>query len=341
MPWHYCPEEVFRKLLKSLPRPHPDPQLEWHLQLYDQCTKLKRGLERRKRTPLLSDEDLKNLKIVRGAPLSIDDCRPIDVERRFFLATQKWPEPDEESRWERDSNGNRIPDIRYMNHFANALWRMTEWEGRCSQKHNPWWFRSGISSVDPTRAATYGKFYIGPTNEFHEFEAAHALRYKGRTEFGPDPEVPHIIIMTCDTIVPDDRFLRSELLLAVSILRSNLALHPWLEHHTFPILVLSFHETGARILQMYAENNHFVVRVSRQLVFPTNDGSIPVDGLIMLTWMLAAPMGDTCFSTLPIYTSTDDVRNCRNEGDPKLASTLKIPAFVEPDFIPLNTQASC
>lgn len=43
------------------------------------------------------------------------------------------------------------------------------------------------------------------------------------------------MIITHDTTVPDDRILRSELLLAVSILRSNLALHPWLEYHTFPV----------------------------------------------------------------------------------------------------------
>lgn len=82
---------------------------------------------------------------------------------------------------------------------------------------------------------------------------------------------------------------------------------------------------------MHTENEHFVVRVSRQLVLPTNDGSIPVDGLIMLTWMLAAPMGDTCFSTLPINGSTGDAKLCQNEEDPKLPSTLKIPTVVDPD----------
>lgn len=178
MPWHYCPRDRyiitqlwggsssrsssrFRKLVKSLPRPHPDPQLEWHLQLYDQYTKVKRGLEKRKGTPLLSDEDLKDLKIVRGAPLNIDDSHPIDVEKRFFLAKRtrhewakwlarqhvkrggKWPEPEEKWLWDRDGSGNRIPDIRFMNYYAHALWRMVEWNDGHTEKRNPWWFRSG------------------------------------------------------------------------------------------------------------------------------------------------------------------------------------------------------
>lgn len=104
--------------------------------------------------------------------------------------------------------------------------------------------------------------------------------------------------------------------------------------------MLSFHETGARILQMHAENGYFIVRASRQLVFPTDDGSIPADGLIMLTWMLAEPMGETCFSDISVNTCNEDAKVCRHEGDLKVASTLGIPVGDDTDFIPLKHRAN-
>ncbi|KAF3073641.1 hypothetical protein CFAM422_004075 [Trichoderma lentiforme] len=376
MLWHNCPTEIydiallwggpsygsssrFRRLLRSLPRPHPDHQLEWHLQLYDQYTRLKHCLEMREDTPLLSDEDLEELKVIRGAPLNIDDFDPIDVEKRFFFSKptrhrwakwlaeqyledgEVWPEPEKETRWVIDENGNRIPDICCVNYYANALWQMTDaWIDDGTMKHNPWWIVSRLYPVDPTGATGYGKVYTGPANEYHEFEATSTLLYQGGSRYGPNPQVPHIIIITYDTIIPDDRILRSELLLVASILRRNLALFPWLEHHTFPVLVLSFHETGARILQMHAENGYFIVRASRQLVFPTEDGSIPADGLIMLTWMLAEPMGETSFSNISVNASSEEKKVCRHEGDLNVASTLGIPVVDDTDAIPLKHRAN-
>lgn len=85
-------------------------------------------------------------------------------------------------------------------------------------------------------------------------------------------------------------------------------------------------------MQLHTENNHFVVRISRRLEFPTDDGSIPADGLTMLRWMLAAPMGDTRLPIQPINTSVEEKEISRNEEDPKLASMLRIPAVMEPDF---------
>lgn len=171
MPWHHCSEELrenlhrvwgskpsqFQRLRKSLPRPHPDPQLEWHLRIYDQCTKLKRRLDRRKNTPLLSDKDLQRLNIIRGAPFDIDDCHPFDVEKRFFTATRdkwasqyakeflenggKWPELERRSPFHKDWGGNLTPDIYYMNNYAPALWKMTAREE--GYDSNTWWVQRG------------------------------------------------------------------------------------------------------------------------------------------------------------------------------------------------------
>lgn len=171
MPWHHYSDELskhlqwlwdikpctFQRVRQSLPRPHPDPQLEWHLRIYDQCSKLKRRLDRRERTPLLSDEDLKRLKIIRGAPFDIDDCHSLDVEKRFFTATRdklasqyaqeflnqggKWPELQRRSPFFNDLNGNPVPDLNYMNNYAPALWEMTARERE--HESNPWWFHNG------------------------------------------------------------------------------------------------------------------------------------------------------------------------------------------------------
>lgn len=79
---------------------------------------------------------------------------------------------------------------------------------------------------------------MGPRNALHEFQATYTLLYKGGTSRGPNPAFPHIIVITCDTLAPDDRILRSELLLAVCILRRIHAINPCLEHHTFPVRVI-------------------------------------------------------------------------------------------------------
>ncbi|KAM0524093.1 hypothetical protein ACHAPE_001348 [Trichoderma viride] len=190
-----------------------------------------------------------------------------------------------------------------------------------------------LTSLDPGLLTTFGKIVRGSRNPFHDFQATYTLLYKGGNSQDPNPAFPHTTVVTCDTLAPDDRILRSELLLGVSILRRTHATNPCLEHHTVPILVLSFHETGGRILQLHTENDHLVVRVSRRLKFPTNDGSIPADALTMLRWMLAAPMGDTRLPFKTIVASTKADQVSRNEEDPKLASSLRIPAVVEPDLL--------
>lgn len=86
-------------------------------------------------------------------------------------------------------------------------------------------------------------------------------------------------------------------------------------------------------MQLHTENDHFVVRVSRRLKFPTDDGSILADALTMLRWMLAAPMGDTRLPFKTIVTSPKANKVSRNEEDPRLASTLRKPAAAEPDLL--------
>lgn len=92
-----------------------------------------------------------------------------------------------------------------------------------------------LTSIDTRLMTTFGRIVRGSRNPFHDFKATYTLLCKGGTS--RDPAFPHIIGITCDTLAPDDRILRSELLLAVCILRRTHATNPCLEHHTVSISV--------------------------------------------------------------------------------------------------------
>lgn len=81
---------------------------------------------------------------------------------------------------------------------------------------------------------------------------------------------------------------------------------------------------------MHAEDNRLILRVSRRLVFPTKDGSIPHDGLLMLSWLLSKPIGDTRFSAVPSRATPKDMQSFRDEEDSK--QNLEIPTVSTPDF---------
>lgn len=146
---------TLQKIYQSFPRPYPDPQLESHLQIYQQCSILQYRLDRLKHTPLLSDALLQTLNVIRGAPFDIDDCHSLDIEKRFFTATRdrlasqyaqdflnrggKWPEV--ETRYPVFKNGNPILDLSYMHNYAPVLWEMTAREA--GHESNSWWFRNG------------------------------------------------------------------------------------------------------------------------------------------------------------------------------------------------------
>lgn len=92
---------TFHEFVRSIPRPFPDPYIEWHIGLYDAVTVLTRQLERLTHRPLLSDRLLLELGVVHGAELIIDEENPIDFEPRYFSPdtphvaaqlAQKWNE---------------------------------------------------------------------------------------------------------------------------------------------------------------------------------------------------------------------------------------------------------
>lgn len=159
------PKQIsFHKFLRSLPRPYPDPYIEWHIGLYDTITILKRRLERMTHKPLLSHDDLLRLGVVRGAEFIIDEENPIDLGRRFFAPgslyevtecvksfneNEEWRQPDSEH--ELDPTGYPLPDINQIGALSETCWSVVDWdkwdrrysslEERYTWRKNPNWVR--------------------------------------------------------------------------------------------------------------------------------------------------------------------------------------------------------
>ncbi|KAH6607500.1 hypothetical protein Trco_003813 [Trichoderma cornu-damae] len=217
----------FHTFVRSQPRPFPDPYIEWHLQQYDIVTDLKYDLEALTSKPLLTIEDLSDLAVVRDGEFNIDEDKPIDIGTVFFSIgslkevaecvasyqeLKSWPElpPGDEhllNHWDLP-----LSDIDHVQHYSHLCWRLVEWVNRYSINQGRFTHRENKNWIKPAWFA-------------HHPSMVHGI---------PGPEVSHTVLMVSDTIKPDDRLLRSELLMAAMLIRDNLAQGFWRGHHTLP-----------------------------------------------------------------------------------------------------------
>ncbi|EHK22330.1 uncharacterized protein TRIVIDRAFT_221613 [Trichoderma virens Gv29-8] len=111
--------------------------------------------------PLLSNDDLVKLGVVRGAELIIDEENPIDLEPRFFNPgsahevaqgvrnyeeTQKWARRYPEQETPINPWGYPEADMDDIKEFACDCWSLVDWrrrysvrESRFTWKKNPNW----------------------------------------------------------------------------------------------------------------------------------------------------------------------------------------------------------
>ncbi|KAL7796616.1 hypothetical protein V8C37DRAFT_352793 [Trichoderma ceciliae] len=332
------PKEItFHKFLRSLPRPYPDPYIEWHIGLYDAATTLKRQLEGLTHKPLLSNDDLLQLGVVRGAEFIIDEDNPIDLDPRFFNPgsphevaqcvqnyeeTKKWPRLRLGSEDRLDYWGYPLPYIDEIEEFSYACWTLVEWERRYSFREEGYTHRENQNWGEPFVSRTTNFYHFKEDwihqDYRHQFLFDRWMAYRPfLRSCDPGPEVSHTLAMTADTVRPDDRLLRSELLMAAMFLRDNLAHRFWPGHYTFPVLMFSFYITGCRLLQIHLENGRLHVRASRPLDLISNDGSVPSDARLVARWLMAEPIGKTHFTEIPRTKSrTDDQHGPQNPGVP-------------------------
>ncbi|KAK5992431.1 hypothetical protein PT974_05835 [Cladobotryum mycophilum] len=133
-------EPSLQAVLRCYPRPVPNPQTEFHLNLFERYTRTQLKLERLEYTAVLSSEHLRDAGIFRGPELNVDDAEPLDIETRYFKAGpaseaaryirsfkrrgEKWPAPVPESEWRLDVNGRRIPDPESVKDFSEISFDM-------------------------------------------------------------------------------------------------------------------------------------------------------------------------------------------------------------------------
>ncbi|EHK21432.1 uncharacterized protein TRIVIDRAFT_223044 [Trichoderma virens Gv29-8] len=331
-------EKEFIRIVRSLPRPYPDPAIEWQLKLYSLLTRTKRRLDRLPIAALLSNEHLRWLRVVRGADLNVDEAEPVDLEARFFMPAPRNPLKCFLEMYSNGFLGWAMPDycamngwelfdervlpvlrvLRYYHAVINAVEKSYPDVGT-----NPYWFPAGFRKFNPTglqRSTDY--FWI---QDFYH--------YRSPDVSGPDPAVPHSIVSLVDTSidVPDDHILKSELLMGILCMRHILALRHWPGHYTLPLLILSYHDTRGRIIQMHCENGKLHIRMSRHLDLsvpkcPQDVTQIPRDGLIMTKWFLSKPIGNTAFFSPPHKDSQEeDGRQKRTHQEPGTSWPLAIP----------------
>ncbi|KAK5994476.1 hypothetical protein PT974_04951 [Cladobotryum mycophilum] len=331
------PKEIsFRRFIESLPRPHPDPQIEWHISLYHQYTNLKRKLEKMVEKPLLSSQDLDALGIVRGAEFQIDEAEPIDIEPRFFVMGSPSKAAGYIGRFEKRGEGwpcidpqdicgrplyyqHELSDVEpFSSVYSDILvdWVQDKDFGRVLTEDNPYWVKYRQ------------RHWLPSMNTVHEYALHRSFIFKPSDDMFQNPDVSHSVAILEDTFKPDDSIRRSELLNALLFLRHNLSLRVWTTHHTFPLLAFSFYQGGGRILQMHWEYDHFHVRVSRHLNLISGDDTVPADGQLVIQWLLARPIGTTQFDDPQSEGPAGKEHDGQNE-DAGTTSTLRINTAVE------------
>ncbi|PTB45451.1 hypothetical protein M441DRAFT_129239 [Trichoderma asperellum CBS 433.97] len=253
---------TFHQFVRSIPRPFPDPYIEWHIGLYDAATTLKRQLERLTQKPLLSDTRLLELGVVHGPELIIDEENPIDFEPRYFspdtphVAAQrakrwnevnKWPpldldNPDIIVNWRDYPIRTNIPLYDDIVENIDRCLKMVDWEREdgdhievsSQPEHRPW-----IRFLSPLRTnfSRYNEEQIHQSY-YHRFTLYDWLVRPPSwcSDYHADTEVSHALVIVSDTITPpDSRLLRSEVLFAAMVLREGLAQLFWQKHYTLPV----------------------------------------------------------------------------------------------------------
>ncbi|POR38229.1 Uncharacterized protein TPAR_01572 [Tolypocladium paradoxum] len=292
------------------------PVIVQRKQEFQELCRIQYSLEAKKKMPTIPDSQLEDLRVIRGAPFDIEDD-PIDFEPRFFL-------PGPVDKMEEGVRRMMEEGFQGFQYVRRSIWevprplnckklRSSGWQDqfyvssdfKLDAELRRRWFINATNSVSAWAPHKYVKSSSTPafcswwdTSEgprWHQFQsvdyfmwprAPRVLRY--------NPEVPHALGTTIDSRIPaDGGLLRSELLLAVCLLKAQIRQPRWFQDHEIcPALVISFHgRFSARVVQAYYHNGRLVVRASRlvNLHVPT----LSPDICLLARWVNARPVGNT------------------------------------------------
>ncbi|KAL7922341.1 hypothetical protein ACQKWADRAFT_293205 [Trichoderma austrokoningii] len=258
--------DEFHDFVMSYPRPFPAPHIESHLELLDEATRIQRQLEAWTNRPILSEFDLLELGVIRCNGIDIDDeISPImDHSIRYFhpdtphVAARRaqrwndlgaWPSLDEKypqtfGFWRGDPVPTNLSLMDGITQTVVKCLRLTDWEAHADSPQRPFgpqdpdhrrWVRTSLPPRTNMATSTVARLH---DNLYHRFRI-HDWRVslsRGNSDERENTRIPQSIAVVSDTISPpDDRYLRSELLQGVMILRECMEQLCWAHHFTLPV----------------------------------------------------------------------------------------------------------
>ncbi|CAH0019857.1 unnamed protein product [Clonostachys rhizophaga] len=307
-----------------------DPEYVWRCNQYALVCRLQSEVEERYKMVRYTEADLLALGYKLGAPLDVDDPKPLDLDSRFFVpptrrqarqalrgyAKRRWASrepmkiphratfhgPDAKDKFESNMlwfYGDRSTEAqRNLHYFIQAAmmaepkaWHWTHNSQPC-RKGNPVYMQKAWfnSSGEPVS---------------HEY-GWQKWMYSEDDYSNPVSTIPHALGAIYDNIpAKEQQVQKSELYLLLMLIRGQLKQASiWPRHRIIPALAISFHSRfTARIVQAHLENGQVVLRLSRLLNLHT--AKRPVDGKIIIKWLGCRPMGDTRMGPPPIIHHDD------------------------------------
>ncbi|CAI6090623.1 unnamed protein product [Clonostachys chloroleuca] len=307
-----------------------DPEYVWRCNQYALVRRLQSEVEERYQMVRYTEADLLALGYKLGAPLDVDDPKPLDLDSRFFVpptrrqartalrryAKTHWvvgqplkiPHraafrgPDADDKFKRETLGyysGRGNDANENLHYFVQAAMMAE--------PKAWHWTHNSQSCRKGNPAYMRKAWFSRSGEPVSHECGwKKWTYSEDAYSNPVSTIPHALGAIYDNIpAKEQQVQKSELYLILVLIGGQLKQAGiWPRHRIIPALAISFHSRfTARIVQAHLENGQVVLRLSRLLNLHT--AKRPVDGKIIIKWLGCRPMGDTRMGPPPVLHHDD------------------------------------
>ncbi|PNY26220.1 Uncharacterized protein TCAP_03850 [Tolypocladium capitatum] len=282
------------------------PRIVQRNQEFLELCRIQYSIEAKTKMPTIPDSQLLDLHVIRSASFDIDEDDPIDFDPRFFL-------PGPADKMEEGLGEMRPGDWTVLPPLDYKKQRSSEWYGHmffsndcmgdARTRHQ--FFQNATDAIIDwgwhlfVKKTSIPRFYRSWTTpegpRGHQFQSINFFIWpRGDKDWRYNPEVPHALGTTVDSCYPaDGGILRSELLLAICLLKAQIRQPKWFQDHELcPVLAISFHgRFSARVVQAYYQNGRLVVRPSRLLNLHTP--TMSPDVRLLARWLNARPIGNT------------------------------------------------
>ncbi|KAK3934451.1 hypothetical protein QBC46DRAFT_76782 [Diplogelasinospora grovesii] len=255
------------------------------------------------RQAVLDDGQLESLCIRKLPPLDVDGTAPFDPEPNFF---RPYPLDDNQD----------FPTVvnQHLDGQEGKIWRngckYDEYDD-CPDWHcadfRAIWFKESLGLDDgileqmgwdsATCDLCYGEYtgcYADRVfirgHDDNVFNYGHVCRVHGGVK-------PHTSMFVYNSTRGESKTLVSEVVSAIAMIIYRLRHEEFVDHHTIPAIVHSFHHSKtARITQAHWDGTSVVIRQSRLLDI---EGNVPTeDAYVLLRWLASKPVGDTKYQSI-------------------------------------------